>query len=227
MAEPLFAASLTKLQRAAQFIQELEAEFTAHLAKNPYRGRLVADGEYNNLTIDWDGFGLVPGAIIGDAIHNMRTALDLMASDLARLAGKSPKHVYFPFGSTAESLDEAIKKKNFDKTGEDSVKLLREFEPYIGGKHRLRPIHDLDIEDKHSALIVAAVFLEVTMPSYIADRQLDISFPLGGNIPLVFPDDSALAGLPVIETLKELMKIVHGVIEAFASMVALRPKITS
>ena len=78
MADPLFAASRMKLD-ASQFIAELESELDTYRASKPVTGRLnIATG---HAEFEWIGIGLKSGAIIGDAIHNMRTALDLMASE--------------------------------------------------------------------------------------------------------------------------------------------------
>src|ERR1700691_3727952 len=39
---------------------------------------------------------------IGDAIHNLRTSLDHIASEMARREGRDNAHIYFPFDETRE-----------------------------------------------------------------------------------------------------------------------------
>src|SRR3954466_15009690 len=132
----LFAASYVKLARARHFIQELEAEAERYKNSDPTSVRLDHEANPPNIHVEWKGVTLMPGAIIGDAVHNLRTALDLMASELARINGKSDKDVYFPFASSADRFDQAIKSRSFDKAGDDAVALLRKFEPYRGGNER-------------------------------------------------------------------------------------------
>src|SRR5262245_58298489 len=116
MADPLFAASRIKLERAKKFIDEFRAEESRYRADDPLSAK-ARTFLYGHITFElsWKGVGLLPGAIFGDAIHNLRASLDLMASELARLNGKSDKDVYFPFAHSQDNLAEAIKKKSFAK----------------------------------------------------------------------------------------------------------------
>ncbi len=58
---------------------------------------------------------MVPAAITGDAIHNLRTSLDLMASELARISKRPDNDVYFPFAVSADKFEHAIKSRHFDR----------------------------------------------------------------------------------------------------------------
>jgi hypothetical protein len=167
---PLFAASRLKLERARHFIRELEVE------EQNYRGGDPLTVSMEDPDIVLVEVRKVPpwaGAIVGDAVHNLRTALDLMASELARLSGRSDEDVYFPFAADEEQLQKAIQKR-FRKAGDDAVELLRKFAPYRGGNHALRALHDLDVQDKHTSIIVAA-------PRPTFRVQLDWSLVLRGQ----------------------------------------------
>jgi hypothetical protein len=48
--------------------------------------------------------------------------------------------------------------------GTDALRIVEEWEPYNGGKHSIRALHDLDILDKHR-LIVPQVFFVATVAS--------------------------------------------------------------
>jgi hypothetical protein len=100
--------------------------------------------------------------IFGDAVHNLRTALDVMANDLVALNGVAPKNVYFPFARSADDLERQIKNK-MRGASEDIKDLIRALKPYIGGNNALRAVHDLDITDKHIALVDVAV--DIVSPS--------------------------------------------------------------
>jgi hypothetical protein len=224
--EPLFAESLFKLERAEGFIHELEANLEAYRASNPAKVAGI-DSTVNppTLKIEWAGTGLLPGAIIGDVIHNTRTALDLMASELVRRGGESDKDVYFPFANESDKLDQVIKNRNFDRAGQDAVDLLKTFKPYRGGNAALRALHDLDVQDKHKTLIVTSKRMNIGVAG-----AYDMDDPAKSNLAVVnfdvdylFPDDAeTFPGLNVIKTLKELVQLVHGIIEAFSRLVELR-----
>jgi hypothetical protein len=150
-----------------------------------------------------------------------------MASELARLNDKNDKNVYFPFGENAAGLEEQIKRKNFSLCGNDAVALLRTLKPYIGGNLELRAIHDLDILDKHRALIPApnpkpgrARVLEWAGPP-VGNRRPFKWIPLEfENVTLVFPPGTVLEQRPIIQTLKELVNVCESVLEAFAALKA-------
>lgn len=90
------------------------------------------------------------GAIVGDIVHNLRSALDLSACELVRSAGQSDEDVYFPFSRTPEDLGLMIERRHLDRAGPDAINLIQSLKPYHNGNKALRLIHDLDI---HRALI--------------------------------------------------------------------------
>ena len=227
----LFAASFLKLQRAEQFIDELAVERQRYLDSKPVTAQIIGAlfGEDTKgrprLRLHFAAIGLMPGAIIGDCLHNMRTALDLMASELARINGKSDGDVYFPFAPSADQLNAAISKRRFDKAGVDAVALLKQFAPYKGGNDALRAIHDLDIRDKHTALVPSAQKMTID-----AHAEFNLDAVEKGSVKLVprdmayhFPDHlDVFGGKPVVETLKQLVQLVHGILKAFEALVRAR-----
>jgi 3-hydroxymyristoyl/3-hydroxydecanoyl-(acyl carrier protein) dehydratase len=221
MSDQLFAGSRAKLQRASAFIVELDAVFSAYNNDDPLKATFLISADAPVIQVDWKGFSLLPGVILGDAVHNMRTALDLMASELARINDKSDKDVYFPFSSSQSSFEAAIKSRNFHKAGDEAVSLLMKFAPYRGGNNHLRAIHDLDIQDKHSSVLETEKTMNIHLEgSYNIDDLKENSLSLDGStIQHHFPKDSPLAGLLVVETLKELVELVSGILDAFSSMV--------
>ncbi len=182
--------------------------------------------------------------LIGDAIHNMRAALDLMACDLVRLNGKRFDNVSFPFAQTASALEQQIKDKNFKRAHPDAVALLRSLKPYKDkGDVALRAIHDLDIMDKHQALLPAVsagqtrpVRLvtedgEQTLPSFqsalideggttiIVVAPRSSNFPVGTQIPanfsLIFVKEVTFRGLQVSLVLQILLTAASRVLNTF------------
>lgn len=209
--------------RATQFVSELEHELDRYRSSDPITASI--NPEIGQVSVSWKAITLKPGTIAGDAIHNLRTALDALASELARIRDRSDKDVYFPFADTAENLDAAIKNKNFSKAGDDAVALLKSIKPYRGGNEALRAMHDLDIQDKHSGILVTGsrMALKVTGTYHLDGAFEPVIDANLTDMHYIFPEDGAMfPGANVIETLKDLVELVEGILEAFASLVAAR-----
>jgi hypothetical protein len=154
-----FFSSKLKIERAKRHIQELSNGIVDYLKARPFRVVVEKDPNSPNHLWTLRVKNEVPchlSAIIGDAIHNLRASLDLLASDLVSMAGGNTKNVYFPFGDDADGFEEMIKKRHLDQAGDDVVEMVRSLKPYKGGNELLRTIHDLDITDKHKTLIPTA-----------------------------------------------------------------------
>lgn len=147
-----------KLLRAAEIIRELQAEVTAFHQSHPYK--LVSEREASSGAhvvrvrilrtppIRW-------GALIGDAIHNLRSALDLLVWQLVLHAGGKPgKRTAFPIYD--RELDflagYAAQLAGADASVRTRVKALA---PYEQGNATLWLLHRLDIIDKHQVLLPA------------------------------------------------------------------------
>lgn len=221
---PPFAASEIKLERARGFINELKRELERYRASNPLTPTFETHVTPPQIRIEHTAIGLLPGAIIGDAIHNLRTTLDLMASELARIKFKSDSDVYFPFAENEETLEAAIKSKCFQKAGEDAVTLLKEIRPYRGGNDMLRAIHDLDIQDKYTALPVTLGHFKVKLSaSYNIDVPFENTITItSAEIDYLFWEGTVLNGTKCVESLEQLVEIVSRVLKAFAGLVAAR-----
>jgi hypothetical protein len=155
-----FEPSRLKIWRASKHIEALDGEITAYMSRNPayINIRPSTGGNWGGPALDYEIFitealPLHLCAIVGDIFHNLRTSLDLLASDLVRLNGKKADDVYFPFAESASELEIMIKKRHIDRARADVVDLIRAFKPYKGGNLALRSVHDFDIMDKHQALV--------------------------------------------------------------------------
>jgi hypothetical protein len=96
--------------------------------------------------------------IAGDAIHNLRSALDHLAYQLVfvKTKKKPPSSIYYPIFADAKSYETGKigKVKGMSKEAED---LIDASKPYLGGTDELYWLHTLDIADKHHALVVTVV----------------------------------------------------------------------
>jgi hypothetical protein len=244
-----FDASKLKIARARQHLQELETSVSDFLAHKPF-AVLVEKPEGMPDYLDFVTWVArfreeVPhewSPIIGDIIHNLRAALDVMACDLVRLNGKSATGVYFPFARSASDLAKQIKGKHIDRAGPQVVDEIEKLQPYKGGNLALRAIHDLDIVDKHQSLIAVAgsvVTAGVTLylsghPNQIPqwhmliekEGQRIVTMPRPANIPigtevpslfdLVFSQVAgSFSGQKIIPTLHNFVQTIEGVVDLF------------
>src|ERR1019366_9034401 len=92
--------------------------------------------------------------ILGDALHNLRTSLDFVATEITSVANKSVRYSKFPFRETRAEVVAAIN-GGLVKAAPPSVisTILDEVKPYKGGNDTLYALHDLDITDKHLLIV--------------------------------------------------------------------------
>lgn len=221
-----FWMSRLKVERARDLIKELERELENYRRNPPIEYEVGSDekGVFAAHTIRHGPFKAAP--MIGDIIHNLRASLDLMAVELVRASNGNDNKVYFPMATSEVELDRQIRETKFDRAGADAVALLKSFAPYRGGNIALRAIHDLDIEDKHKALVPTHQQIVVNANFQIVDGKISAENIQVSHDPdslkLVFPDDSAFGGNEVVPMLENLVQIADGILEAFAALVAAR-----
>lgn len=102
--------------------------------------------------------------IIGDAVHNIRSALDLLGFHVAKNSGTSvgDKVGQFP---TKETRDDAAILRRLDKEGwllggSELADYLITLEPFRGGRYQLWELHEIDIIDKHRLLLTLAELVD-------------------------------------------------------------------
>jgi hypothetical protein len=183
--------SRLKLKRARRHIAELEGEIAELIERQPYA--IVPDCD------DPCSYGLKIRAlgdvteplspIVGDVIHNLRAALDLLACGLVGRKGENTRKVYFPFSTSASTFDEALQKSRIGRAGSDVVDAIRSLKPYRDGDTALWGLHGLDIEDKHRALILLAVAGPGEL--LVFDEEFGYTTLATGLIPL---EDGAIVG---------------------------------
>ena len=156
-AKPFFGPKL-KIARGRRHIAELESEISAYLDRDPWAMLLQLDKNSGKHIIAQKGREEIPdnfSIVFGDAVHNFRTALDILANDIIALSGVKPRKVYFPFGDSPTGFEDQMKSK-MSQASEDVQAIVRSFQPYRGGNETLRAMHDLDIGDKHIAIMSVA-----------------------------------------------------------------------
>lgn len=240
--DPLFIGPKLKIKRANQHIDELQRIFTAFLKTDFYKLYVEVDAKANLNVVKFEPTGDLPcevPLIIGDAVHNLRAALDLMACEIVVLSGDTPdKWTLFPFQSDRNQLIATINGGKIKAAASAIIDLIIDtIKPYKGGNDPLCALNDLDIVDKHRLLIpithvTALVGVDMADERGNTFTNTTLMVGKGGQLKPVasnstfkitkqgkaaigvfFDKGQVFEGKPVIETLHQLSQLVSGVVQ--------------
>jgi hypothetical protein len=166
-ADELWFAPLRKIERAIHHINDLGKAIDAFLAEKPFK--LMAHSKRRAGWVEFRPKTNKPippqlSLIIGDAIHNLASALDVTLYGMAKDRAPTPEKIMFPFtkGSTPEALEGAINNGQVKFAGTNVAQAVRLLKPYQGGHPILSGIHALDVRDKHHLLILTGHVASLT-----------------------------------------------------------------
>jgi len=161
-----FRASSLKLVRAAKHLDELRGEVQSYIDKKPmdlsWESIPWRDEFVNIFARDENLIGLVPrvripipdefAPIIGDVVHNLRSALDIMIFDLLapQLGDETHRSIEFPFWRCDRSKQRSMR---FVERLPEVAVLVEAWEPFPYGRSRLHVLHDMWNMDKHRSII--------------------------------------------------------------------------
>lgn len=158
-----FPHSRKKVERAMKHISDLNQLLSEFSASDFYSVGVQKQKGGNAVTIAiFRHFPTTAAAlIIGDALHNLRSALDLMYYRVFHdVTGKANKFTQFPIRRERERLISAINGGLKEKglTNDWNACTLRDLvvdtvKPYEAGNWSLWALHDMSITDKHQLLI--------------------------------------------------------------------------
>jgi hypothetical protein len=124
-----------KIERGKRHIEELRGEVSRFLAEQPYRLVVEADTDpaFQRLVLDnVTAFPKEIPLILGDAIHNLRAALDHLACILVRENGQPDNDVYFPVVKNAAALPARLHSAKIDRAAADVVGMVRALTLILG-----------------------------------------------------------------------------------------------
>jgi hypothetical protein len=154
-----FRDARLKVKRANEHIAEVHKRiaFITHPDGQTSRVEIHAEARVKSVHYYLERLGDLPelALIIGDAVHNLKTGLDYawFETIYTLIPGRNmrPKFPIYP------SIDQLVSAITVSGIGTASPRLatliLTEIKPYDGGNFYLRPLHKLDIRDKHELLI--------------------------------------------------------------------------
>ncbi len=149
-----------KIARAKKHLSDLADATAALLEEEAQPYSIVvehkADGRVLYRVKDLVEIPAVIPCILGDFIHNLRSALDILVCDLARHNGcKDVSNHCFPIGRSAHAFKSrfgGLTEQSLSKSARKAIKALN---PYKGGNDDLWALSQLDNIDKHSLLLTA------------------------------------------------------------------------
>jgi len=238
-----FSGSRLKIKRADKHVLELQSLISDYeqgnfyrlfIEKNPQTGQNLIGVETVALPTD------LP-LIIGDALHNLHSALELMAFEIVTRANQTPsKNLYFPWSRNLQELEGTLKNGEIRAAPAPVSKILLDTiapDTGMGERNPLHALHTLDIEDKHRLLIPVISEITVTGAAIegpgvtIRDNtfilkagqkaglisipgELKITDHGKGTALIAFNEAGIFQANPVIQTLHLLSQFVTGVLDA-------------
>lgn len=163
-----------KLARARTHIAQLDQEIAAFWSRKPFAIQVENDFDTGgwqyflkikeNVPEEWSGH-------IGDAIHNIHSALDLLMCSAVQ--EHSPtltdlRHVYFPVRETRKKFEDVIDRCT-GGASDRARRLLKLLRPYQGGNDALWQLHQLANLEKHQSIIpVGSSFQSVDLAGFFS-----------------------------------------------------------
>jgi hypothetical protein len=160
-----------KVTRARQHFEELQRGLEEWQATDPVR--FVSLSYLSDFSTCWFLDVRQPpppelGAVVGDFLHNLRTALDQLAWQLFLACGGDPEgtaasHVYFPVVSEEKAWAKESRRKLPGVPGE-RLGALRAVQPFAvepdRGTSWLYALHLMDLDDKHRQAQLSCALLQ-------------------------------------------------------------------
>jgi hypothetical protein len=139
------------IAKANVIISSLPDLYTLNIVDDPSGKQAVKYDLHNSVKIATD-----LALVVGDALHNLRTALDY--AWIATIAKHAPSvltdRTKFPIYPTCKELKGALNGVNIDSLAPELYKLIVDrIKPYQSGNDAIYTLHRLDISDKHHLLI--------------------------------------------------------------------------
>lgn len=176
MKKSLFRSAKLKIERADQHFRELVSLVNGFAKSHFYRMTLEGEaeiaGEKLTFEIKEELFNRV-SLIVGDMVHNLRTALDHVACEvITQSGGNLTVFTKFPFGETREETIAAAQGV-MQGVGLDVITSIVDLiQPYKGGNDALYTLYALDIRDKHRLLIPTLAMTWMTVVTKTGEEEL-------------------------------------------------------
>jgi hypothetical protein len=240
-----FDGSRLKIKRAKHHIMDLNTIVSSFLKTDFYSLVVDQDPQSGNYILKFGSVKSLPPdipTIIGDAIHNMSSALDLIIGDIVwEKLRERPKRLTFPVLKLRSELIGIIKHGKIHEADSSLCDLIADvIKPYEGGNDPLLALHELDIIDKHRLVIPVIQATELNGVDFHDDNGNEFcgtgfSVDRAGHIfnaietsakihidnygqpsfEVLFDQGLPLEGEPIIPTLHQFAQLVTNIVEIF------------
>jgi hypothetical protein len=236
-----FEAPRLKIKQAQQHISDLDAGFTAFVKTDFYHLGIEEDVNSGDSLLKFEVVNPlscdVP-CVIGDAVHNLRSALDLLVNGIVREKLGTWERIYFPIRDSREELVTALKSGKIRQASTALCDVIVDVvKPYKGGKDAILALHELDKADKHRLLLP---IIQITRLQGIDAEDnnhnvfTNLTVTVVGNKPffairtssklhiknygkpafqVVFDKGLPMEGQPIAPTLHQFAEVVSGIID--------------
>ena len=191
-----------KLERAQQHLETLRGLIDEFMATYPYEvGRTIEDGGRRHI-YRFNKYEPTPttvSVVIGDCVHNIRSALDHTVFSLATSGAKAQgnslsdieeRSVQFPVSLTENDFNTQLSRGRLPQVDPKAIDYIRRVQPFRvkdPDHHPLAAVSKLDNIDKHRELsvIASSVNIHIEVPEDVPQPVKDLSFDhweLGGHV---------------------------------------------
>jgi hypothetical protein len=231
----MFESARWKVERAKHHIAELDSEINDFLAKN--EGQIFSHGDpkggQGSIGIEPLGAPSIFNIMVGDIVHNLRSALDHIAGEITSLSTngcrKAVMDSKFPMSHKPENFPTAVAKFIEPYDPEVAAALCAEMTSSEIWYKSINSINRLNNTDKHRTVVVVLTSVGVAAEGvriggiYFAGiKAVDCGVMIGNfggqplefernpypTISVVFGDGEGFEGEPVIDQLTEAPEIV-------------------
>jgi hypothetical protein len=188
-----------KIERAGQHIREYESMEQLFLQRNPYLTVKEMDSDTGEMLWRVSIREEIPAdfpTIVGDALQNLRSALDHLVWQLVLANGSTPK-----IGVTGFPICESVQKYTTESlarvkgAAQGAVNMINNLRPYYGGHQHLWGLHALNNADKHRLLLFAAAWhtgTSFSVPLSLEPQKIIVPCPNPGNFKFPLEDGTEL-----------------------------------
>lgn len=186
MKHPLDGAR-AKVHRAGEHLNELDAEIQRFIERHPYRFLFERDPNTGDLVCRLRAVSteeappLRWGVLVGDIAHNLRSALDHIACQLAALQRASCEKTQFPLANSPSDFADQTRRRLGGVSTRHRA-MIRRIQPYNGRKSGtlLAVLRDMSNADKHRVLTGVIFAMTPSPPRFDppgAVVQMSVRYP--------------------------------------------------
>ena len=198
----VWSGSWLDIERAREHVRDLERKITDFMVRQPYSAVVAQERATGHHVISARVDEQPPvswSAIAADAVHNLRSALDLTARQLVLANGSRPtSETGFPIAESAADY-EAVRLARLRGVSDAVVAQIGALRPYRRGNASLWRIHALDVAEGHVAFRPV-----VAVRKGLIDVTSSLDFP---NTPILTSPGYPNRALFPIETGTELARV--------------------